>query len=444
MISIFKSRKNIQCEWKKKTIEYARSVNAYVENGKNKGWENAGKEPKDNGRDKLVPRFLDALRAANLDGEVEGFRKDWPLAHSPFYSILGENGQSIPEISLLEDGTIVARIGSCYEDGYVVEIRNSAIRKLDDVSYFGKSYDKKYFAFTSIDGITVTEGWMGKAVGNFRYPRKNEGVPREFNLPEGDEISDPTKIIPFPKGDKVLFISSEGIFVLSNTGSTRLLPTEEQISDHFNWLQEECPEDELSLGLSMEHGSVSPCGKYIAVGSQDGSHLVFDEELNLAADIGNMSEYPHYALFSHDGDMVAVNSCHFYNGMTIGVETKHFPEFKTEPYDEHEKVQILEDGSRVYAGVSRDDEFIVGNAGGYVIAFGKDGKEHWQHFIGSSIGDMDISADGKSLICSTHAGYLSVIELDNVEREPYEIGTGNNSEVRRWVFWKNEAEPLQW
>ena len=69
----------------------------------------------------------------------------------------------------------------------------------------------------------------------------------------------------------------------------------------------------------MEHGAVSRDGRFVAVGCQDSSHLVYDDQLELIGDIGNQSEYPHYAVFSADQSMIAFNSCHFYNGITVGV-----------------------------------------------------------------------------------------------------------------------------
>ncbi|MFT6910405.1 MAG: hypothetical protein ACJAS1_007134 [Oleiphilaceae bacterium] len=156
-----------------------------------------------------------------------------------------------------------------------------------------------------------------------------------------------------------------------------------------------------------------------------------------------MSEYPHYALFSNDGSVVALNSCHFYNGITIGLKTSLLTGIKTDAYEENDKTTVLEEMSRVYAGASRQDEMIIGDASGYIRAFGLDGERKWEHHIGSSVGDIDISEDGKTLICSTYAGFLSIVSLDTNNRAQYEIGSGSHHEWRRWIFWKNQ-QPLIW
>jgi hypothetical protein len=139
----------------------------------------------------------------------------------------------------------------------------------------------------------------------------------------------------------------------------------------------------------MEHGAVSNDGALIAVGEQSSQHLLFNAALQQVLEVPPGSEYPHYACFSADDSVVALNSCHFYNGTTVGVTTTGVraasSSSRVEPFD-------LYDGARVYAAVSRRDEFIIGDAAGYIRAFSTDGAYRWQHFIGSSVGDIDISA----------------------------------------------------
>jgi hypothetical protein len=104
----------------------------------------------------------------------------------------------------------------------------------------------------------------------------------------------------------------------------------------------------------------------------------------------------------------------------------------------------LQDGARVYAATARDDEFIVGDAGGYIRAFDTTGMYRWQQFVGSSVGDIDLSADGRRLAVSTYAGFLSIFHLDAGRQHPHRIGNGNHLEERRWIFWRDERTPLIW
>lgn len=440
----FKSKEQLQAEWKTKTIEYAQAINAFVEKGLQDGWENAGPEPKDQGREELVPYLMEAIRKANEDKDLARLREDWPLAHSPLIPLLEKNGQDIPVVAILDDGRIVARIGTPYQKGYVVEINDLDVVVNDAVDFFGRSPNRKYFAYTMSEGVSITEGWLGNVVSFCPYPIGTEGVPEEFAVKPLEAPPTPTQLVPFPDGQRVLFVSAAGIYVLSPREAIRLLPTTEEMLEHFKWLQEDYPEDELNINLSMEHGAVSFDGKLIAVGSQDSTHLVFNDKYELVGDIGNQSEYPHYAIFSNDNEMILLNSCHFYNGISIGVPTRYLPDLETAPYAEDERTPILDDDARVYAGVYRKDEFIVGDASGYLRAIGKNGERHWQHHIGSSIGDIAVSADGSRLVVSTFAGFISVLELDSGNMQEYEIGTGNHTEIRRWLFWKEEKQPLAW
>lgn len=160
----------------------------------------------------------------------------------------------------------------------------------------------------------------------------------------------------------------------------------------------------------------------------------------------HIEDYPHYAAFSADGSMIAFNSCHFYNGETIGLPTKLLPgiKIKTDPYELDKRLVNLEDGSRVYAAVSRGDEFIIGDANGYLRAFDLQGSFRWQHFIGSTICDLDISRDERRLVATTYAGFLCILDLDTADADPFVIGTATHRERRRWLFWKKEPKPLIW
>jgi hypothetical protein len=229
----------------------------------------------------------------------------------------------------------------------------------------------------------------------------------------------------------VLLVSGDGIFVLAPNSVRRLLPTREQLREHFLWLREKYPADQLTFNIDMEHGVVSNEGTLIAIGEQSSSHLVFDSDLRLVLEVPPASEYPHHAVFSADDAVLALNSCHFYRGTTLGVATTTLRNRASVravvPFQ-------LEDGARVYAAAARNDEFIVGDASGYVRAFDTTGKYRWQQFIGSSIGDIDLSVDGRRLAVSTYAGFLSIFHLDAGRQHPYQIGNGYHLEERRWVF----------
>ncbi|UTW45102.1 hypothetical protein KFE80_12135 [bacterium SCSIO 12696] len=433
-----------QEEWRQKTLSYVESINAYIKKGNSEGWENTGPQPEDSGREHLIGSVIAAIRHANDDGDFRSLRESWPLAHVPFIPILEKEGQSIPVVFILDDGSIVARIGTNYQQGKTIHIQGDKATEVPSMGYFGRCPNRRYFGISGEKGISITDGWQGPEVAMCPWPNGTEDIPEGFDVKAWSEPPKPSRIIPFPDGKKVLMVSEQGIYVLTEHKAHRLLPTKEDMKEHFEWSKKEYPEDDLFLDLSMEHGAVSKDGKLIAVGSQGDSHMVFNSQYELIGRIGVQSEYPHYAAFSEDQSTILFNSCHFYNGISVGVPVSLLPGLETEDYKEDERTPILEDGARVYAAASKGDEIVIGDAGGYIKAVGLDGERRWEQFIGSSVGDIDISPDGKTLVVSTYAGFLSIFDLDSDGQAPYQIGDGGHFEKRRWIFWKSEKKPLIW
>jgi hypothetical protein len=429
-------------EWRDKVLAYAANVNAFVARGLSIGWEAAGREPPEPDLGHLVPNFIEALRHANERGTFGLLREEWPPAHAPLIPWLQKHGRAIPLVRFLDDGSLVARIGTQYEkEAKSVHIRGDTVLELPTVAAFGRSPNRKYFAFAREDGIEIREGWTGQRTALCPWPSGTEDVPSDFEVSAFEQHPTPTRLVPFPDGGRVLLVSGDGIFVLAPNSVRRLLPTREQLRDHFSWLREKYPTDPLTCSIDMEHGSVSNDGTLIAVGEQSSAHLLFDSDLQLVLQLAPASEYPHHAVFSADDTVLALNSCHFYSGTTVGIATAALRNRANasaqEPFQ-------LQDGARVYAAVARNDEFIVGDASGYVRAFDTTGRYRWQQFIGSSVGDIDLSADGRHLAVSTYAGFLSIFRLDAGEQHPYQIGNGNHLEECRWIFWKGERAPLIW
>jgi hypothetical protein len=196
--------------------------------------------------------------------------------------------------------------------------------------------------------------------------------------------------------------------------------------------------------FAMAHGAISPSGELVLVGCQDTMHLVINAQLERIAQVGHQNSYPHFAWFSADGQVAAFNSCHFYEGTSIGVSVVDLPGLNTPAYKPHPSVRLLEDEARVHAAVARGDEFIIGDAYGYIRAFDVQGNFRWRHFVGSTINALDLSPDGKRLAVTSYAGFLCVLELDAPERDPFAIGTASHRELQRWLFWKGEERVLRW
>jgi hypothetical protein len=429
--------------WREESKAYVSAINQFVAVGLRDGWDKAGEEPKDT-RSHLAASVMEMVRRANVSGDVDGLRDRFPPAHGPFVEMLEANGQNLEPVALLDDGRILVHIGAHYEEGKVVLIDDLTLTDIPDLVTFGRGPNRRFFALVYEDRIDIRDGWDGPKTCSLDWPTGLEGVPEGFDVPPLEGRPLVTRIIPFPDGQRALLVSPDGIFVLTQQGAVRLMPTVEDQQQHFEWLQKEYPDEELSLNLSMEHGAISQDGRWIAVGSQDSKHLIFNSDYHCVGEVGQLSEYPHYSAFSADGSTILFNSCHFYNGITIGVPVRLLPGLETESYKEDDRIVMLEDGARVYAAASHGDIFIIGDANGYFRAFDLEGNFRWQHFIGSSAGDIDLSPDGKRMVATTYAGFLSIIDLDTGEADPFQIGTATHRERRRWLFWKEQPRPLVW
>lgn len=432
-----------QQQWREAVIAYAQAINRYVTQGSAQGWDNL-EEPQAPATGHLLDAWQTALQAVNRPGSCElqrqQFREAWPPAHLPLVPLLDERAQGIGHLLLLDDGSLLARVGMPYDKGQVLRLDARGVTPVIGVEHFGRCPQRRYYALANSEGVRVTDGWGGPLVARLAWPHGLEGLPAGYPFEPLDLPPTPTSLVPFPDGQRVLLVSSDGIFILAASGATRLLPQERDILDDL--LQGIDPDD-IPLGLAMEHAALSPDGRLIALGEQCGRHLVLDEQLGRLAEIGPAGEYPHFALFNRRGDHLIVNACHFYQGGTLGVQVSDLQGLDTEHYSEDPRTPLLQDGARIYAGVARDGEYIVGDAHGYLRAFGENGKEHWQHYLGSTISAMDISADGRTLVAASHAGFISLIALDS-GRPQWQIGTGEHREIRRWLCWKGLDEPLAW
>ena len=433
-----------QEEWKSKTLKYVEEVNEFVARGYKEGWEKVGKEPAEPDRKHLVKSLLEAIRKANAQGNLDELRELWPPAQGPLIETLQEKGQEISELCILPDDSLLARVGAYYEEAKTVIIRGDDVTSLPEIGLFGRGPNRRYFALQKAHGVAVIDGWGGPQTSLCPWPTGLEELPAKLKAKPWVKAPVPERIIPFPCGTKVLMIGSCGIYVLSPSGAKRLLPCNEMLIEDAEEFIEGDEHNQLIPYISMAHGAISPDGKQIAIGHQDSAHLVFNNELEKIAHIGNLSSYPHYALFNKSNSKLALNSCHFYNGVTIAVPTNIIDGLITEEYDEDIRTPTVEAHSRIYAGTSTGDNFIVGDAYGYVRAFSDEGRHLWQQMVGSSVGAIDISVDGKTMVVATCAGFISIFKMNAGRQAVHQIGDGNHEEIRRWIFWKDEPKALIW
>ncbi|MEM6675405.1 MAG: WD40 repeat domain-containing protein [Planctomycetota bacterium] len=424
------SRSEASEAWTSEGLKYARAVNEMVDFVSAHGWDAwKGEQPRDARSAELADRVVELLRDANAAGTVDPFRADFPPAHAPFAENLGQRGTDVAQLAWVDDARLAFVVGTPWtsQQGYVLDVDGERLTALEDVRGVGVSPDRKHFARVSSGGIEVRLGWEGPVTVRMAFPQSSS---------EDDPVSEIERCLVMPGGERVVTVTSEGIYSISASGAKLVHP--EPDPDDEDWTPD----------IDMAHAAIAPDGELICVGDQSSMHRVLDAEGVEIASIGMASEYPHHAAFSRDGGLVAVNSCHLYDGGTIVVPTDSVHGLETEEFlgfeDLPSPCRLLDGGMRVYASDVLPGLFLFGDAGGYVRAISEDGELLWQHLVGSSISGIAVSPDGTLLAIGSSSGTLYVIALDQPQRDPFQIGTAPHVERRRWLFWRDLDRPLRW
>ncbi|WP_207535684.1 PQQ-binding-like beta-propeller repeat protein [Desertivirga arenae] len=410
-----KNNSNLKEEWNSLGEQYVSQINEMVCFGETHGWDNwKGEEPEDK-RDHLAAEVVDLLKEANRNNTVEDFRRDFPPAHAPFISYFEKQGQSIEHLHYIDSDKIVFVTGTPWQKRQAYLLDGKSLIELDEsIQGIGKSKRNNVFAFYDGSTITTTHGWQGETIASFEL-----GLSNQVN---------PTELIPFNDGTKVLIISAEGIYLIDKNEELLIHPVKAEDDDDEDW----------NPNIAMENGTLSFDNQYVVVGDQCSNHRILDPSGKQIGEIGPQSEYAHFCLFAQDDSQLITNSCHFYNGVTIGVKSEDFQGLNIEPWQESDLFQVMDEGMRVYHGVAYGDIYILGDAGGYIKAIDKNGKQIWRHFLGSTISGMTISDDGKTLWVASCTGIIHKLLLGKGHRDNQTIGNGNHYEEFRLILWKGE------
>jgi hypothetical protein len=407
---------DIQKEWFNKGKEYATAINDMVAFCEEFGWENWDKEEPEDEREQLASDVFQLLKKANKENNIELFRKQFPPSHAPFIELLKNKSQEIIHLEFVEKDKVVFIVQNEEKNSKVFLLDSDKITELNNqIEGIGKSKKGTVFALKIADEIIISKGWNGKRLATLK-----------LNTTKNTKI---TQLIPFNEGLKVLLVSPKGIFIVSDKGEQKIHP----VTNSDDW----------EADLMMENASLSTNNNYIIVGDLNSDHRVLTIEGEQIGTIGPQSSFPHLSLFSEDDTHMISNSCHFYNGVTIGIETKHLKGIELNAYVESDLFTLIENQMRVYAGITLDNYYILGDAFGYVKAFDKQGNCLWKHFLGSTVTAITISDDKQTLWVATGAGIIHKLLLNKGKRDTHTIGNSNHFEEFRMLFWKDEPI-LKW
>ncbi len=420
-LDFFKRKRDplaLQAEWNTKGEKYATEINEMIEYGERVGWDNWKGKPPEDKRDHLAADVIRLLKKANEEGTVEEFRKNFPPAHAPFINYFEAQGQSIGQMHFIHDEKIVFLTGTPYQkrQAYLLD-GDQTIPLESTIESIGKSKQNDVFAVLDKGKIVTTQGWEGDIIESFDLQEtKGLGV---------------TELIPFNDGKRILLVTAEGIYLISKDKEIMVHPVPD------------LADEEWDQSIDMENATLSHDNQYIIVGDQCSDHRILNAEGMQVGEIGPQSSYPHFCLFSKDDSQLITNSCHFYNGLTIGVSSKQLVGIKIEAYEESDLYQVIDDGMRVYVGLATQEHYILGDAYGNIRAISSEGKCIWSHFLGSTIGGLAISDDEQTLWVGSCTGMIHKLRLGQGHRDTHTIGNGNHFEEFRIILWKGES-PMIW
>ena len=422
-------REALKKEWNEKGEKYAKAVNDMVAFAEAHGWDAyKGEEPVDE-RAHLGEAVFALLKEANERGETAKFRADFPPSNVIFGECedeaddadekdkIGDKLGNVDQICPLGGENVLFIVSQSEPEGwhkmlYLLE-GDRVIGVAKGVIAVGKSKRNEIYALLRRGEIELVKGYDGKSGG--------ELVARFSH--ELEIIYDEAEILPFNDGSKVLLTAHDGIFLISQSGAKLIHPIYEDEGD----------DDELEI--DMANATLSNDNELIVAGEQCGDHALMDSEGERLGGIGAQSSYPHFCLFSADDTQLITNSCHFYNGVTIGVDRAAL-KLGAQIHRDRD-FTLVDDEMRVYAGVATQDFYILGDAYGYIRAVGKDGRKIWRHYLGGTIKSMALSEDGDVLFVGTYGGRLHKLRL-GAGQDSHTIGNGNHKEEFRLIAYEDK------
>lgn len=420
-------REALKKEWNEKGEKYAKAANDMVAFAEAHGWDAyKGEEPVDE-RAHLGEAVFALLKEANERGETAKFRADFPPSNVIFEGCEDETGNACEKDKIGDKlgnvdqicplgGENVLFIAS-NDDGktlYLLEGERVSVIA-EGVITVGKSKRNEIYALLRRGEIELVKGYDGKGGGE---PIAKFSHDVELTYDEAE-------ILPFNDGKKVLLVAHDGIFLISQSGAKLIHPIYEDEDDDGN----------AALYIDMANATLSNDNALIVAGEQCDDHILMDSEGERLGDIGAQSSYPHFCLFSADDTQLITNSCHFYNGVTIGVD-RALLKRGVQIYRDRD-FTLVDDEMRVYAGVATQDFYILGDAYGYIRAVGKDGRKIWRHYLGGTIKSMAISEDGGVLFVGTYGGRLHKLRL-GAGQDSHTISNGNHKEEFRLIAFEDK------
>lgn len=446
---------------RKIAVEDSAKITAYHE-GKSDGPELAKEER----GPEMAEAVLQRVIALNIEGRGAEARLILDPAHAPFIPEMEKGGRGLTCCAIIGSDEYLVQQGTTHQENASWHINGDVIQPLEGIASFAWSRNRKFFLTAFQDGHLTLGHQFGSSEAEHIPALPGSafvpiGLPEDYSsrfaLPS--DQPDYSRVSVSDDGTKLLLCDEErGVILLAKDGpgwhSHLLFPSvdlnlKEQMQEFWE------DDDEFSPFFDMIHAALSPNGRFAAVGTQDDGHHILELDKvgkpSVHAHLGYLSEYPHNACFSNDSQFVALNSCHFYNGVTFASELAAVQGLTTEPYQQHGVQSILNDYLRVYASGYLPASMTGQETGAFLLAgstfaacVAPDGKLLWELGFGSSAGAVDVCPKTKRVLIASHSGMLHLLDPSQTQSPMIFSGYNAPQELRRWLFWDSLEQPIIW
>lgn len=415
-------------------------------------------------RAEMAEAVLAQVIHLNATGQGSAARKRFDPAHGLFAARM-KDSRGLKFCAILGPDRFLVQQGATYEPNTTWLIEAGRIARAAPLHAFAWSRNRKHFLAVHPDGgLTVSPGYGLPPSETIPALRGTAFVPKgmppalalRFETP--DDTPAYSHIAISDDGETILLADEErGVMLLRKSPWGRKPTGIDPYTSRFIEEMQSGSDDveRYDPSLAMLHAALSPDGHFAALGVQNGCHHLMDLRgsgaLESHAMMGNLSEYPHDACFSDDGQTVALNSCHLYHGCTFASDMATIRGLTTEAYETHPTQTIINEYLRVYASGWLPPAMTGAGSGAFLLAgdgvataVTAKGKVIWELLFGGSAGGLDICPETGRILLASASGILHLLDPAAPQDPIITAGFNAPTERGRWIFWDSLAAPVIW
>jgi antitoxin component YwqK of YwqJK toxin-antitoxin module len=409
-------------------------------------------EPTFDRRD-LERAVIDGVVALNERGQGALAHRMFPLYHDGIGKAFWHKYGLVVDRVLHTSAGVYARIQYPTRPGEVVRIADNRFELLPGVLAFGASPDKRALAFAYDDRIEVHAGGQVKALSYpTHYQHRAVDALGAGNLGGGRKMS-VHGLHVLPNGRDVVLASGEGIYLLNGAvnAAKRLYPLDTNLDAYVESYGDE---PDFALEMSYVNADVSPTGDRITCGAMFKRGVMAGLAIYRSANgdwvLDQTSQanafFPIQAVFHRSRPHIAFAACLYASLSNQLVNTTFRIDLDGLQPGEIDSFGggIAQEQGVVRAIASFGDGFLLGFDNGYVRWMGvADNCELLGYvFVGGSITQIDVHADGRSFTVASDAGVVSTFRLAG-EASRNLISTMPLVDEARYGFFRTYP-PLVW